>query len=70
MKSFIEWVELEYKRLRKVLAIYTSLVWLIAVVASYALTFVGLDTIAILSLVTAQFATVIGFYMVSKADTD
>lgn len=70
MKSFIEWVELEDKRLRKVLAIYTSLVWLIAVIASYALTFVGLDTIAILSLVTAQFATVIGFYMVSKADTD
>ena len=70
MKIFIEWLEKEDKRLRKVLAIFTAVVWLIAVIASYGLTFLGLDTIAILSLVTAQFATVIGFYMVSKADTD
>ena len=70
MIRFIEWLEKEDKRIRKALAVFTAIVWLIAVIVSYCLVFIGLDTIAILSLVTAQFATVIGFYMVSKADTD
>ena len=48
----------------------TSGVWIGAIVASYVLVGYGLDTIAILSLVTAQFATVIGFYMATNADTD
>lgn len=70
MIRFIEWLEKEDKRIRKALAVFTAIVWLLAVIVSYCLVFIGLDTIAILSLVTAQFATVIGFYMVSKADTD
>ena len=70
MKEFIEWLEQNNTRTRKVLAVFTAIVWLICVIASYVLVKFGLDTIALLSLVTAQFATVIGFYMVSKADTD
>lgn len=70
MKEFIEWLEQNNTRTRKVLAVFTAIVWLICVITSYVLVKFGLDTIAILSLVTAQFATVIGFYMVSKADTD
>lgn len=70
MIRFIEWLEKEDKRIRKALTVFTAIVWLLAVIVSYCLVFIGLDTIAILSLVTAQFATVIGFYMVSKADTD
>jgi hypothetical protein len=70
MTKFIEWLEQSSTRTRKVLAVFTAIVWLICVIASYVLVKFQLDTIAILSLVTAQFATVIGFYMVSKADTD
>ena len=70
MTKFIEWLEQSSTRTRKVLAVFTAIVWLLCVIASYVLVKFQLDTIAILSLVTAQFATVIGFYMVSKADTD
>lgn len=71
MKRFVEWLEGDIRRTRKVLALFTAVVWLVAVVTSYILLFtVGLDTIAILSLVTAQFATVIGFYMATKAEND
>ena len=64
------WLEGDSKRLRKVLAVFTALVWLIAVVTSYAYSWYGRSTLDILGLVTAQFATVIGFYMATKADTD
>jgi len=70
MKNFIEWLEIDNKRTRKVLAIFTAIVWLFAVIFSYILSVYGFDTLALLSLVTAQFATVVGFYMVSKAETD
>lgn len=70
MKILIEWLEIEKTRLRKVLAIFTALAWLISVIVSYVLTYYKLDTIAILSLVTAQFSTVIGFYMATKAEND
>ena len=70
MKKLIEWLELDDRRTRKFLAIFTAIVWVVAVVASYGLIMVGYDTLAILSLVTAQFATVIGFYMVTNARND
>ena len=70
MKILIEWLEIEKTRLRKILAIFTAMLWLIAVIVSYVLTYYNLDTIAILSLVTAQFSTVIGFYMATKAEND
>ena len=70
MKKLIEWLEMDDRRTRKFLALFTAVVWLLAVIASYGLVVVGFDTLAVLSLVTAQFATVIGFYMVSNANTD
>lgn len=70
MKQLVEWLEQDAKRTRKFLALLTAGVWIVAIVASYVLVGYGLDTIAILSLVTAQFATVIGFYMATNADTD
>lgn len=70
MKQLIEWLEKDDKRTRKFLAVFTAVVWLLAVIASYGLVMIGYDTIAILSLVTAQFATVIGFYMATNAGSD
>ena len=70
MKCFFLWLEENDKRTRKVLAIFTAIVWLFATIASYTLYTQGYDTLALYSLVTAQFATVIGFYMVSNAKTD
>lgn len=70
MKQLIEWLEMDVKRTRKFLAVFTAIVWLLAVVASYSLITLGYDTIAILSLVTAQFAAVIGFYMATNAGSD
>ena len=70
MKQLIEWLEMDVKRTRKFLAVFTAIVWLLAVVASYLLITLGYDTMAILSLVTAQFAAVIGFYMATNAGSD
>lgn len=70
MKQLIEWLEKDDKRTRKFLAVFTAVVWLLAVIASYGLVMIGYDTMAILSLVTAQFATVIGFYMATNAGSD
>ena len=70
MKQLIEWLEKDDKRTRKFLAVFTAIVWLLAVIASYGLVMIGYDTMAILSLVTAQFATVIGFYMATNAGSD
>ena len=70
MKSIVEWLEGDSKRLRKVLAIFTAIVWAMSTVVSYALYASGYDTIAVYSLVTAQFATVIAFYMATNAETD
>ena len=70
MRKFIEWLEEDKKRTRKFLALFTALVWLLALLISYGLSCVGKDTMAILSLVTAQFTTVIGFYMATNAETD
>lgn len=69
MKVFA-WLEEDNKRLRKVLAIFTALVWLVATITSYVLYLYTYDTLAIYGLVTAQFATVIGFYMTTKASSD
>ena len=70
MNRLIEWLEQDKKRTRKFLALFTAVVWMLAVVASYGLLMLGYDTIAILSLVTAQFASVIGFYMATNAEND
>ena len=70
MVKLTEWLEQNNTRTRKVLAVFTAIVWLVAVLASYVLAFYGIDTIGILSLVTAQFSALIAFYMATKADTD
>lgn len=70
MSSFIRWLEEDNKRLRKVLAVFTAFVWLIATIASYMLSMYDYDTLALYSLVTAQFATVIAFYTATKASSD
>ena len=62
MKETIKWIEEDSKRLRKLLAIFTAFIWLIATIASYILSVYDYDIIATYSLVTAQFATVIAFY--------
>ena len=67
MKKFILWLEVDNKRLRKLLAIFTAIVWLISVVISYTLSFYKYDTLSILALTTAQFATVLTLYMTTKA---
>lgn len=70
MTSFIHWLEEDSKRLRKVIALFTGVVWLLATMVSYVMYVYSYDTIAVYSLVTAQFAAVIGFYMGTKAETD
>lgn len=70
MKQLIEWLEKDDKRTRKFLAVFTAAVWLLAVIASYGLLTMGYDTMTVLSLVTAQFAAVIGFYMATNAGSD
>lgn len=70
MRNLIEWLESDSKRTRKFLALFTAFAWLLSVVVSYILMTMGMDTIAVLSLVTAQFATVIGFYMATNAESD
>lgn len=63
-------MEVHPTRTRKVIAVFTALVWLVATIGSYGLYLVGYDTLALYSLVTAQFAAVVGFYMTTKAETD
>lgn len=70
MTSFIHWLEEDSKRLRKVIALFTGVVWLLATIVSYVMYVYSYDTITVYSLVTAQFAAVIGFYMGTKAETD
>jgi lipid-A-disaccharide synthase-like uncharacterized protein len=70
LKNFIEWLEKEKTRTRKLLALITMFIWILSVVASFLMLYYKVDTVAILSLVTAQFATVIAFYMVSKPQKD
>ena len=66
----MEWLEGDSKRVRRVLALFTAMVWAMSTVVSYVLYANGYDTIAVYSLVTAQFATVVAFYTGTKADTD
>jgi hypothetical protein len=70
MILLIHWLEEEKARLRKVIAIFTALVWLCATIASYVLLTYKYDTLAVYSLVTAQFAAVVGFYMGTRSETD
>lgn len=70
MKNLILWLEGDNKRLRKVLTIFTAVVWLLAVITSYIFAWYDKSTMDILSLTTAQFATALGFYMATRADTD
>ena len=70
MKDFILWLEGDNKRLRKVLAIFTALVWLIAVIISYIGSLYKVTTIEVLGAVTAQFSIVISAYMMTKAESD
>lgn len=70
MRKLIEWLEEDKKRTRKFLALFTAVVWFVSILISYGLMLINKDTIAILSLVTAQFAAVIGFYMATNAETD
>ena len=69
-KDHMRYLEENPARMRKHIALITTYVWVLCVVASYLLKIAGHDTFAILSLVTAQFATVVGFYMVSNAKSD
>ena len=62
MSSFFKWLEEDKARLRKVLALGIFVVWVFATIASY----VYVDTVGIYAIVSAQLATVLGFYMVSK----
>ena len=70
MGRFVRWLEEDVKRLRKVIALFTGIIWLVATIASYAMYVYNYDTIAVYSLVTAQFAAVVGFYMGTKAQND
>lgn len=70
MTKLIEWLESNNTRTRKFITVFTAMVWLLAVIFSYGLSFYGFDTIGILSLITAQFSAIVGFYMATKADTD
>lgn len=69
-KLHLEYLEENPTRIRKFIALLTAYVWVICVALSYLLTYWDKDTIAILALVTAQFASVIGFYMFSNAKND
>lgn len=70
MNRFIHWLEEDNRRLRKVIALFTGVVWLIATVTSYVMYVYAYDTIAVYSLVTAQFAAVVGFYMGTRSSSD
>jgi len=70
MKAFILWLEEDDKRLRKVLAIFTAIVWFIAVIVSYIGSLYKITTIEVLGAVTAQFSIVISAYMITKANND
>lgn len=70
MKMLIEWLDADKRRTRRFLAVFTAVVWFVSILISYSLIMAGRDSIAILSLVTAQFAAVIGFYMTTNAETD
>jgi hypothetical protein len=65
MKNFILWLEVDNKRLRKLLAIFTAIVWLISIITSFTIS--EQVTQSILTATTVQFSTVIGFYMTTKA---
>lgn len=66
MKSFIEWLEGDLSRTRKFLAIGTFITWVLSAIASYVSLYFKIDTSVVFSLITAQFAAVIAFYMVTK----
>ena len=66
MKEFILWLEEDKARLRKVLALGVFIVWVFATLASY----IYKDTMPVYAIVSAQFVTVLGFYMVSKVSQD
>ena len=70
MKVLIEWLGSDKKRTRIAVTAFTAIVWFISILISYGLITMGKDSIAILSLVTAQFAAIIGFYMTTNAETD
>lgn len=71
MKQLVEWLEKDDRRTRKFLALLTAFVWVLCVIVNYLLyALAGKSDISILSLVTAQFAAVIGFYMATNAETD
>ena len=69
-REHMEYLEENPARMRKHIALVTTYVWILCVFISYLLSIYKYDTIAILALVTAQFATVVGFYMVSPAKSD
>ena len=70
MGNFILWLEQDKKRLRKLLALFTALVWLLAVIVSYTASVYGVQTVEVLAAVTAQFSIVISAYMMTKAESD
>lgn len=69
-KDHMNYLEENPTRMRKHIALVTTYVWVLCVIVSYVLAVYGKDTMSILALVTAQFATVVGFYMVSNAKSD
>lgn len=70
MKKHIEWLEENPLRMRKYLSVFTAYVWVAVLIISIILDAIGHSIMAIFSIVTAQFATVLGFYMLSNAKSD
>ena len=63
MRNFIEWLEGDISRTRKVLAIGIFITWEVTVMATIWLYAYTVDIKAVLGVVTAQLATVLAFYM-------
>lgn len=70
MKKHIEWLEEKPLRMRKYLSVFTAYIWGVVLIISIILDTIGHGIMAIFSIVTAQFATVLGFYMLSNAKSD
>lgn len=63
MKNFIEWLEKDKARTRKVLAISIFLTWEVVLFISIWLLIYKIDILSILGIVTAQLVSVLAFYM-------
>lgn len=69
-RGHIEWLEGEPLRIRKFLAVFVTYVWTITLILTVILSLLNFNIIDIFGVVTAQFATIIIFYMSTKAYSD